>query len=178
MYEHCAAFLGGPPTPLHSSLYSKWSEGDWGMIITGNIQISPTHLTLGRDMVFPSAITPESLAPFRRLSSAIHGASDKTTSNERTLALVQINHSGRQAANFLGGRAPFCPPLAPSATRVGGRSTDGLLAGILYRLLFQMAQEMTRADVDEVVEGFVRGAKVSLEGGFDGVEIHASHGCE
>lgn len=35
---------------------------------------------------------------------------------------------------------------------------------------------MEEKDIDEVVEGFVRGARLAKETGWDGVEIHASHG--
>lgn len=37
---------------------------------------------------------------------------------------------------------------------------------------------MSLQDVDEVVTAFVRGARVALESGFDGIQLHAAHGCE
>jgi len=37
---------------------------------------------------------------------------------------------------------------------------------------------MSISDIDDTVEGFVRGATVAHMSGFDGVQIHAAHGCE
>lgn len=176
LYENFASLFGGPPNALHTSLYTQWSTGGWGMIITGNVQISKTHLTLGHDCVVPRVLTKETIAPFARLAAAIHGTPDDR--DTQPLAIMQLSHTGRQAANFIGGRFPFFPPLAPSATRVGAKCTDGVLARILYRLAFQTAREMTVQDIDDVVNGFVRGAKLALDSGFDGVQLHASHGCK
>jgi 2,4-dienoyl-CoA reductase-like NADH-dependent reductase (Old Yellow Enzyme family) len=143
------------------------------MLITGNIQVSKTHLTMGCDMVFPTSVTPETVAPFRRLASAMHGASG----NNGSLAIAQISHTGRQAANFMGGRFPFLPPLAPSATRVGSGAKDGIISRIAYSILFQTARAMSPPEIEEVIAGFVRGAVVAMEAGFDGIQLHASHGC-
>ena len=53
MYEHMATLFGGLPNAHHLALYNLWSRGGWGMIITGNVQVSGDHLTLGKDMVIP-----------------------------------------------------------------------------------------------------------------------------
>jgi len=42
--------------------------------------------------------------------------------------------------------------------------------------MFQKPQEMSRMDIDEVVEAFVRGAELAVKSGFDGIELHAAHG--
>lgn len=186
MYEHGARYTGGPPNAFHYSLYAKWAAGDWGMIITGNIQVDRSHITLGADMVFPYSVTHEAITPFRRLATAIHGESELIHTSRLyekdgytgPLAIAQISHSGRQATNFLGGRYPFFPPMSASVTRVQPRPEEGFLAGIVYRLLFQTAKEMTRNDIDIVVESFTQAAKIAVKSGFDGVQLHAAHGCE
>jgi 2,4-dienoyl-CoA reductase-like NADH-dependent reductase (Old Yellow Enzyme family) len=93
---------------------------------------------------------------------------------------MQLSHSGRQSTTILGGRFPWNPPLAPSAIRVGSMDpkADTIWSRLLYRLLFSTPKEMTLQDIDEVVDAFIHGVKIAFASGFDGVELHASHGCE
>ncbi|KAI6107602.1 hypothetical protein EDD17DRAFT_629073 [Pisolithus thermaeus] len=130
MYEHLSDFSGGPPNTYHFALYSEWARHGWAMIITGNVQVDKHHLTLGRDMVIPSTLTDETLAPFKRLAQVIHGDaivedgnysdnSRRTPGNVRPLAIMQISHTGRQSPTVIGGRSPFVPPKAPSSVRIG-----------------------------------------------------------
>ncbi len=150
------------------------------MIITGNVQVAADHLTLGADMIVPAVLTPQSCEPFRKLASCVKddNLAENAADGQRTLMIMQLSHTGRQAATFLGGRLPFNPPLAPSATRVGAQAKEGFIARLLYRLLFQTAKEMSADDIEGVVDGFVRGALLAVQSGFDGVQLHASHGCE
>lgn len=174
MYEHLAKMFGGPPNQHHHSLYSQWSRYDWGMIITGNVQVSSRHLTLGRDMVLPESISGNTLKPFRDLALSIHG---EYPSGHGAMAIMQLSHAGRQSSNFIGGRYPFERPLSPSEIRVHPKNA-GLISGILYRILFQTPRTMTQDDIDEVVAAFVRGARVAAQSGFDGVQLHVAHGCK
>ena len=66
-------------------MYSKWGKGNWGMIITGNMQISKEHLSLGRDIVIPTEHTPENMAPFRQLADAIHAKESGSDINGRNV---------------------------------------------------------------------------------------------
>ncbi|PCH35133.1 FMN-linked oxidoreductase [Wolfiporia cocos MD-104 SS10] len=190
MYEHMSNLFGGPPNSAHLRLYSCWSSGHWGMIITGNVQVAMDHLTLGRDMVVPKIIAAETITRFRRLADCIRGASDRaatrasdgTAEPQRTLAIMQLNHPGRQSANLIGGRWPFVPPLAPSAVPIGRRVPDKAsfvasgLSHLFHTALFQIPRPMELDDIDHVVEAFVRGTHLAVESGFDGVELHAAHG--
>lgn len=176
MYEHLASFFGGPPNPRHYSLYSKWAEFEWGMIVTGNVQVDGTHLGLGRDVILPQHISNESLQPFRQLATSIRGVnSSKGTSG--VLAVMQLCHTGRQSTNILGGRYPFQPPFAPSSIRVKAKNM-GWISDVLHTIAFQIPRAMLPSDIDDVVEAFTKGARVALESGFDGVQLHAAHGCE
>ncbi|KAJ3573367.1 hypothetical protein NP233_g2461 [Leucocoprinus birnbaumii] len=173
LYEHLSDFLGGPPNPYHFALYSSWARHNWGMIITGNVQISRSHLTLGRDLVVPDLLTENSVKPYKRLSQTIKGPSCQT------LAIMQLSHAGRQSSNFIGGRYPFEPPLAPSAVSVGSRALEGdLVAETIQSILFQTPKEMSPEEVDEVVESFIKGALFGYNRcqGLDGVELHVAHG--
>ncbi|KAF9494969.1 FMN-linked oxidoreductase [Pleurotus eryngii] len=169
MYEHLAALWGGPPNSYHFSLYSQWARAGWGMVLTGNFQVSGEHLTLGRDVVIPREITDATLKPFIRLADAMHESG-------QSLAIMQLSHSGRQSTNLIGGRWPFVPPRAPSPIRVGSSVSSGYLADVFHWLCFQTPDPLSVAEIDDVVEAFARGARVAAQSGFDGIELHAAHG--
>lgn len=69
--------------------------------------------------------------------------------------------------------------MAPSAIRLGGKGSivEGFWARLLYRFIFADPREMTLEDIDRVVDQFIHGARVAAESGFDGIQLHASHGC-
>nr|GAT61187.1 FMN-linked oxidoreductase [Mycena chlorophos] len=167
LYEHLATLHGGPPNELHLRLYEQWAASEWGMIITGNVQVSPTHLSLGRDIVLPPNNDEKHVAPFRALANAIHGHGDP-----QPLAILQLSHAGRQSPNILGGRRPFEAPLGPSAVRVG----EGVVSRAVHAFMFQTPLRMRLRDIEKAIAEFVRGAQLAEEAGFDGVELHAAHG--
>lgn len=174
MYEHLAGAGGGPPNEKHFRLYELWAKGGWGMILTGNVQVSPSHLSLGADCVIPQSDSPLDLEPWKHFAAAIH-ASNSTA--ERPLAVLQLSHSGRQSPRFVGGRWPWIRALAPSERRLGSDRKVGFLGDLIFKIGFDIPKSMTRQDIDEAVKQFVHGAIVAWKAGFDGVELHASHGC-
>jgi 2,4-dienoyl-CoA reductase-like NADH-dependent reductase (Old Yellow Enzyme family) len=189
MYEHLASFFGGPPNPYHISLYSKWAKNDWAILITGNVQVCSSHLTLGRDLILPEYVSEETILPYRHLAAAIHENDFLRNSQLRedrvdkelipTLAIMQLSHAGRQSTNFVGGRWPFKPPLAPSAIPVGRNSHESnFFSRAFHGLLFQTPREMSSSDIDSVIHAFVKGAVIAHQSGFDGIELHVAHGCE
>jgi len=177
MYEHAANFRGGPPNATHIGMYKNWGKGRWGLVLTGNIQVDKSHLTIGRDMVIPDILNGTMLQPFKDLAEAIHGGPDGVVDpSHRALAVMQLSHSGKQASNWISGRLPWNPPLAPSPVRLGERES-GFFPQLFYRFLFTTPREMAVPEIDRLVERFVLGAKVALAAGFEGVELHAGHGC-
>ena len=189
MYEHLASFLSGPPNNSIIALYEVWAHGGWGMVISGNVQVSRKHLSLGADMIVPDTLSEDNLKGFKRLARSMKGGigmsadGNADESSMRPLAIMQLNHTGRQSPNVLGGRLPFIqPPLSASATRVGApshssRRSNNLLTRIVNALLFQRAHAMSEKDVEETVDSFVRGALLAVRSGFDGIQIHGAHGC-
>lgn len=200
LYEHCAAMLGGPPNETHYKLYSQWSKGRWGMIMTGNFQVCDhvstavvnfalpqlkiflQHISTGRDVIIPMIITEHSIGPFKRLADSMHQNTDAAgpLGDHKPLAIMQLCHAGRQSNAILGGRLPWVPPLAPSAITVGGKGSDieGFWPRLIYKFVFSTPKAMSIEDIDDTVSRFVHGARVALESGFDGVQLHASHGCK
>jgi len=131
------------------------------------------HLTLGRDIVVPEEMSPHSLAPFVQLASAMREPS--STSLDSTLSIMQLSHAGRQSPRLLGGRPLLKEAVAPSAVAMQPR--EGIISGAFHRILFPTPREMTNEEISGLIEAFIRGALVAHETGFDGIQIHCSHGC-
>lgn len=115
----------------------------------------------------------------------------------RPLAIMQISHAGRQSPIVLGGRSPFVPPKAPSSIRVGSfgqRNGEVKISSLLWsteensakdvrrsndlflRIMFQVPQEMTINDIQDVQHGFLKAALAASKAGFDGIQLHCAHG--
>ncbi|GAA5842558.1 hypothetical protein JCM11251_004903 [Rhodosporidiobolus azoricus] len=177
---------GGRPSELLEALYEVWAEGGWGMVISGNIQVSPHHLGTPLDISVPLSLSSDvvsgpknSFASWARAaqsasSPAPSSSSSSSASPPRTVNILQLNHPGRQASRFFCGRPFSSPALAPSAVLL--QPAKGLIGKALGQLLWGTPKEMTPDDIEEVVQAFLSGAKVAKQSGWDGVEIHASHG--
>ncbi|KAG8716044.1 hypothetical protein FRC11_010770 [Ceratobasidium sp. 423] len=90
------------------------------------------------------------------------------------VAIMQLSHAGRQSARFIGGRNPWTPPSAPSAQPMTPR--EGILSRLVFSLLFQSPHPLESDEIESVVSAFVSGALVAHDSGFDGIQLHASHG--
>ncbi|RUO76654.1 NADH:flavin oxidoreductase/NADH oxidase family protein [Pseudidiomarina taiwanensis] len=133
------------------TLYQNWAQGGAGLLITGNVMVDQLAMT-GPGGVALEAETE--LLPFAEWARA--------AKENDTKVWMQINHPGRQVYKMLKGRA-----WAPSAVALdlGPHSK-----------LFAEPRAMTEADINEVIDRFVKTAERAKEAGFDGVQIHAAHG--
>jgi len=136
------------PTEGHERLYKDWSDKGAGLLITGNVVIDRKHLESSGNVCFDD----QDMLP--KISSWAEAA--KSNGNH---VWVQISHSGRQANKFSTSR-----PLAPSEVQLKKMG------------LFGKPKAMTEQDIEEVIQGFARAAKLAKKGGFTGVQIHAAHG--
>lgn len=71
-----------------------------------------------------------------------------------SLAIAQLHHGGARSPQDLIG----CAPVAPSADAESG------------------ARRLDTAEVEQLVEDFIRAAERAEKAGFDGVELHGAHG--
>lgn len=178
----------GLPTPEMRKAYAAWATGGWGMVLTGNVQVDERHLGGPRDVVLlDDRADGEMLAAWRAWAAACKGDGEGEGEGEgdgkagggrrrrrRPVAVMQINHPGRQSPRGAGKRGLFAPAMAPSAVPL--RLGSGLLARLVSALVFGTPREMTAADIEDVVRRFAETARVAAEAGFDGAEIHAAHG--
>jgi 2,4-dienoyl-CoA reductase-like NADH-dependent reductase (Old Yellow Enzyme family)/thioredoxin reductase len=72
-------------------------------------------------------------------------------------AILQICHAGRSTSAKFMGRQPMAPSAMPGYTG-------------------EMAREMTLGEIEAVMESFAEGARRAKTAGFDGVELHGTHG--
>jgi 2,4-dienoyl-CoA reductase-like NADH-dependent reductase (Old Yellow Enzyme family) len=136
------------PTDEHERLYKKWAETGAGLLITGNVIIDRNHLESAGNVCFDD----ENMIP--KISK--WAAAAKTKNNQ---VWVQISHAGRQSNRFSN-----LHPLAPSAVQLDKMG------------LFGKPKAMTEDDIQQVIAGFVKAAKIAKASGFTGVQIHSAHG--
>jgi len=156
------------PDEHFKRVYGTWAQGGWGLIMTGNVQVDPAHLGSPQDIYYDPTRTNDA----KYLKAWQEWATASTANG--TVALVQINHPGRQSPRGAGTKGVFGPPVAPSAIPLNFGS--GFWAWLLRNLVFGKPRELRTDEVDEIVEQFVGAAKLAYDSGFSGVEVHGAHG--
>jgi 2,4-dienoyl-CoA reductase-like NADH-dependent reductase (Old Yellow Enzyme family) len=139
-------------TPAHARLYRRWAEGGAGLLITGNVQVSRTHLERPGNIVIEGAQPPEALAALSAMAKAA------ATNGAR--CYVQLSHAGRQTPITVNPT-----PSAPSAVPVA-----------LPGKQFGTPRALTEAEIEGLIEAFGAAAAVCRSAGFAGVQLHAAHG--
>lgn len=162
-----ALAIDGLPNSNTNSVYEKWAEGGWGLVITGNVQLDERWLGQPGDNVLIEDET-KMIEAWKVWAKACKGAAGGSPT------IVQVNHPGRQSRVGAGNRGFFAKALAPSAVPI--QLGDGLIATLASAVMFGTPREMTVADIEDVVKRFATTARISAEAGFDGIEIHAAHG--
>lgn len=149
--------IGNVPNDLMAEYYAQRSGG--GLLITEGTSPSPNGLGYAR---IPGIFSAEQVAGWRKVTDAVHAGGARI--------FIQIMHTGRigHAANLPDG----AEVLGPSAIAASGDMwTDAKGA-----LPHPAPREMTRADIDHVIQEYVRAAQNAIEAGFDGVELHGANG--
>ncbi|MDY6946875.1 MAG: hypothetical protein SXG53_14255, partial [Pseudomonadota bacterium] len=77
-------------------------------------------------------------------------------------------------AHFVLAKEPFCALIVVVAAITGVRRYDAVLAVAVKHSV--VPREMTRADMDRVVQDFIAATKRAADVGFDILELHAAHG--
>ncbi|MDN0077422.1 alkene reductase [Crenobacter sp. SG2303] len=149
--------IGNLPNELMAQYYRL--RADAGLIITEGTSPSPNGLGYPR---IPGLFNEEQVQGWRRVTDGVHQAGGRI--------FVQLMHTGRVShpANMPAGASV----LAPSAVAVPGEmwtDTDGMQPHPVPR-------EMSEADIAQSIAEYAASAKLAIEAGFDGVELHAANG--
>lgn len=142
----------GQPTAALNRLYGLWSDGGAGLLLSGNVQIDGDHLERPGNVI----VAEEPSAAMKTALEAWAAAGTRAGNH----FWAQISHAGRQCQKIVNPH-----PKAPSAVKLG------LPGG-----QFGEPDPMTDEDIELVIAGFARCAKVLVNAGFTGVQLHAAHG--
>lgn len=149
--------IGNLPNGLMEQYYRL--RADAGLIITEGTSPSPNGLGYAR---IPGLFNEEQVQGWRRVTDGVHRAGGRI--------FVQLMHTGRVShpANMPVGASV----LAPSAVAVPGEmwtDAEGMQPHPAPR-------EMSETDIAQSIAEYVASAKLAMQAGFDGVELHAANG--
>ncbi len=142
----------GSATQRHNTLYSRWSKGGSGLLLTGNVQVDKRYLERPGNVVIDGTQSQEQLARLKAYSRS-------ATQNE-THAWVQLSHAGRQTPKLIAST-----PVGPSAIALalpGGQ--------------FGKPRALETHEIEDIIERFAHAASVCKQTGFTGVQVHSAHG--
>ena len=145
------------PNALMAEYYGQRASA--GLIITEGT--SPSANGLGYPRI-PGLFNAAQVAGWKLTTDAVHAKGGKI--------FIQFMHTGRvtQAANLPAGAEVIGP-------------TDEICPGEMYTDSKGMQphskpRAMTQADIDHAVGEYANAARLAIEAGFDGVELHAANG--
>ena len=149
---------GNVPNEMMATYYANRASA--GLIITEGT--SPSFNGLGYPRI-PGVFTPEMLHGWQLVTDAAH--------REGGTIFLQIMHTGRVSHPdnlWTGGRvlAPSSVEMTQTKMYVDGKG----------ELPIPLAQEMTEDDIQDATAEYAMAAKVAIDAGFDGVELHAANG--
>lgn len=130
------------------TLYRRWAQGGYGLLVTGNVMVDRAHLgEPGNIVIEDDRALPHLLA----WTKAAHDGG--------AAIFAQLNHPGRQTNLLHIGHTPVAPSAVPLA--LPGAATP---------------RELTAAEIEGIIERFATAAVVCEAAGFDGIQLHAAHG--
>ncbi|USW51770.1 Putative NADH:flavin oxidoreductase/NADH oxidase, aldolase-type TIM barrel [Septoria linicola] len=156
-----------PPIDKFKNIYKKWAESQYGLIITGQVQVDIRFLSIAGDVCTrPESTSPEILARWKQWAQIAQG--------HGTPCIVQLAHPGRMSPAGAGNRPRDMPALCPSSVPV--KMGDTWLDKLALRKVLGTPRAMSLEEIDDAVENFVRGAVVARDAGFAGCQLHGAHG--
>ena len=146
---------GRVPNDLMVEYYTQRAGA--GMILTEATAVTPQGVGYADT---PGLWAPEQVQGWRKVTSAVHRAGG--------LIVAQLWHVGRISdPMFLDGELP----VAPSAIAARGH-----VSHVRPERAYVTPRALETAEIPGVVEAYRHGAKMAMEAGFDGVEVHAANG--
>jgi mycofactocin system FadH/OYE family oxidoreductase 2 len=132
----------------HVAYYAERAKGGAGLVIVETLIIHPTSQPLMNEAF---AFDEREVPRYRELTAAVrrHGSR----------IFAQIAHGGRQLIDGTISRLPLWG-----------------VSPVPLSVVSEVPMEMGEEEIAELLEAYARSARYVREGGFDGVELHASHG--
>jgi anthraniloyl-CoA monooxygenase len=149
----------GTPNDFHLVHLGARSLGGAALIMTEMVCVSREgRITLGCTGMY----TREHAEHWRRVVEFVHQWSP-------TKICLQLGHSGRKGSTKLPWEGADLPLDSEGWATIGP-------SPIAYTSALAAPREMTRDDMDQVRDDFVRATKLAIDCGFDMLELHAAHG--
>lgn len=146
----------GVPSDLVTTYYAQRASA--GLIISEGV----FPVALGKGYVrTPGIETAEQVQAWTKVTSAVHARGGKI--------FMQLMHCGRISHPSLLPAGEV--PVAPSAIKPAGQTWTN--TGLED---FVTPRAMTLEDIQATIDGYRRSAKLAIEAGFDGVELHTASG--
>lgn len=149
--EESLAGYGQLPDIRLNTLYHRWAGGGAGLLITGNVMVSPDAMSGPASVVLQQGTD---LTPFKNWAKA-----GRTGGGQ---FWMQINHPGRQTYAMLGEEAVSASDVA---VEIPGLSKN-----------FRQPRALRGDEIQALVSRFATTAELAEKAGFSGVQIHAAHG--
>ncbi len=145
-------------TPHSSTVEYYCQRASAGLIISEATQIN----AMGRGYInTPGIHTQQHIDAWKRVTESVHKQGGKI--------FLQLFHGGRISHTSLLPEGQS--PVAPSAIRANAQTfTENGLTDV------SAPQELTLAEIEQVIEDHRNAASNAKQAGFDGVEIHAANG--
>lgn len=145
---------------------------DWHMVHLGSRAVGGAACVI----VEATAVEPEGrispddmgiwsdahIEPFRRINSFIK--------SQGAVPAIQLAHAGRKASTKAPWKGGGVLPVAEGGWSVVGASAIPFDDG------YPVPAELSREDIEALVQSFARGAKRAIEAGFEMIELHNAHG--
>jgi N-ethylmaleimide reductase len=149
--------LGNVPQPVMATYYAQRAEA--GLIVTEGTSPSPNGLGYPR---IPGLFNQAQVEGWKSVTYAVHAKGGAL--------FVQFMHTGRigvQQNLPAGARV-----VGPSAVQAPGKMyADGV--GMLDH---PVPHALTDAEVEATIDEYVHAARLAVEAGFDGIELHGANG--
>ncbi len=149
--------VGNVPNELMEKYYTARATA--GLIITEGTSPSPNGLGYAR---IPGIFTDEQARGWRRVTDGVHKAGGRI--------FVQLMHTGRvcHPANMPAGSKILCPS-AVAAPGEMWTDSNGLQP-------HPVPAAMSEAEISHTIAEYANAAKLAIEAGFDGIELHGANG--
>lgn len=146
----------GVPSKELINVYRRWGEGEFGVVLTGNLMIEYDQLEAPGNPIIPHD------APFSGPRFEAFKEMAEVSKAHGSLIVGQVSHPGRQVEQRL-------QPNPVSAS-------DIQLEGEVMGMHFAKPRAATKEDIAAIKRGFVHAAEYLHKSGYDGIQLHGAHG--
>jgi len=149
----------GTPNDFHLVHLGSRALGGAALVMTEMVCVSPeARITLGCTGLY----TEEHLEAWRRVVSFVHEWTDARI-------CLQLGHSGRKGSTRLPWEGTDLPLGDENWERIGP-------SPVTYGPTLPPPREMSRDDMQQVLDHFLRATRMGDDAGFDMIELHCAHG--